>query len=61
MSSFTFARRTLDPGLFSDNADVMQRFYVDVVGLPLLERLQHDDSYAEIFSLPSGSSKKISA
>jgi len=58
MSSFTFARRTLDPGLFSDNADVMQRFYVDVVGLPLLERLQHDDSYAEIFfELPEGKLK----
>ena len=49
MSTFTFARRTLDPGLFSDNADVMQRFYTDTVGLPLLERLEHDDSYAEIF------------
>jgi hypothetical protein len=47
VSTFTFARRTLDPGLFSDNADVMQRFYTDTVGLPLLERLEHDDSYAE--------------
>ena len=58
MSTFTFARRTLDPGLFSDNAEAMQRFYTDTVGLPLLERLQHDDSYAEIFfELPEGKLK----
>ena len=58
MSTFTFARRTLDPGLFSDNADAMQRFYTDTVGLPLLERLEHDDSYAEIFfELPEGKLK----
>ena len=58
MSAFTFARRSLDPGLFSDNAEQMQRFYVDTVGLPLLERLQHDESYAEIFfELPEGKLK----
>ena len=58
MSTYTFARRTLDPGLFSDNAEQMQQFYTDTVGLPLLERLQHDDSYAEIFfELPEGKLK----
>ena len=58
MSAFTFARRSLDPGLFSDNAEQMQRFYTDTVGLPLLERLQHDESYAEIFfELPEGKLK----
>jgi catechol 2,3-dioxygenase-like lactoylglutathione lyase family enzyme len=55
---FTFARRTLDPGLFSDRAGPMQAFYTDTVGLPLLERLQHDESYAEIFfELPEGKLK----
>jgi catechol 2,3-dioxygenase-like lactoylglutathione lyase family enzyme len=58
MSRFTLARRTLDPGLFSDHATAMQDFYVNSVGLPLLERLEHDESYAEIFfELPEGKLK----
>ena len=44
-----FARRTLDPGLFSDRAGPMEDFYVNTIGLPFLERLQHDDNYAELF------------
>jgi hypothetical protein len=57
-STFSFARRTLDPGLFSDRSGPMQDFYVHTVGLPLLERLQHDKSYAEIFfELPEGKLK----
>ena len=58
MTALDLARRTLDPGLFSDNASAMQDFYVREVGLPLEERLEHSDTYAEIFfSLPEGKLK----
>jgi lactoylglutathione lyase len=58
---FAFARRTLDPGLFSDHAGPMQDFYVRMVGLPFLERLDHDVDYAEIFFELSEGKLKIQA
>ncbi|HEV8298347.1 MAG TPA: VOC family protein [Acidimicrobiales bacterium] len=61
MPTYELARRTLDPGLFSDNAEKMQRFYVEEVGLPLLERLPHSDTYAEIFFTAPGGKLKIQA
>jgi lactoylglutathione lyase len=61
VTTYELARRTLDPGLFSDNADAMQRFYIDDIGLPLLERLPHSDTYAEIFFTAPGGKLKIQA
>ena len=49
MASFELAGHALDPGLFSDNLGPMQAFYTEEVGLPLLERLEHSDAYAEVF------------
>ena len=52
------ARTLLDPGLFSDNTERMSHFYIHEVGLPLLERLPHSDTYAEVFfTLPPGKLK----
>src|SRR3954468_11747054 len=59
--SFAFARQTLDPGLFSDHAGPMQDFYTQTVGLPFLERLDHDVNYAEIFFALSEGKLKIQA
>lgn len=53
-----YARGLLDPGLFSDNAPAMERFYQEQVGLPLFERLPHSDTYQEVFfKLPPGKLK----
>ena len=58
MPDYELARGLLDPGLFSDNADAMTAFYASEAGLPFLERLQHSDTYAELFfTLPPGKLK----
>jgi lactoylglutathione lyase len=49
MDQIALARGLLDPGLFSDNENAMRKFYEDEVGLPLIERLPHSDTYAEVF------------
>lgn len=58
MPPFQLARRSLDPGLFSDNAPTMQAYYDSVVGVPFFERLDHSPTYAELFfELPEGKLK----
>jgi lactoylglutathione lyase len=58
VATIDLARGLLDPGLFSDNAPTMERFYEDTIGLPLFERLPHSDTYQEVFfKLPPGKLK----
>jgi catechol 2,3-dioxygenase-like lactoylglutathione lyase family enzyme len=49
MAAIPLARGLLDPGLFSDNEATMRKFYEGDVGLPMIERLPHSDTYAEVF------------
>lgn len=58
MGTPDLARASLDPGLFSDNSDLMTKFYLEEANLPFEERLAHSDTYAELFfSLPEGKLK----
>jgi predicted enzyme related to lactoylglutathione lyase len=58
---YELARTTLDPGLFSDNAAQMQPFYDAQVGLEFFERLDHSETYAELFFKAPGGKLKIQA
>lgn len=61
MATVDLARTTLDPGLFSDNAPTMQAFYDGELGLEFFERLQHSETYAELFFHVPGGKLKIQA
>ena len=58
MPAVALARRTVDIGLFSDNA-AMHRHYIDVVGLPFVEALPHSPTYSEVFYAANDASLKI--
>jgi catechol 2,3-dioxygenase-like lactoylglutathione lyase family enzyme len=60
MAELELSRNTLDIGLFSDNP-AMARYYIDVLGLPFVEALQHSDTYSENFYAANGASLKINA
>lgn len=58
MATIDLARGLLDPGLFSDHEPEMRKFYEHEVGMPVIERLPHSDTYAEVFfELPPGKLK----
>ena len=61
MTAYELARGILDPGLFSDNAEVMQRFYTADVGLTFMEELVHSPTYRELFFAIPGGKMKIQA